>query len=147
MAFNPESIWYEDSKEAETEIFYMCATAEQDNPNQLDISGLKDDNARANYLVGLLKASAYKFEVSCPTVSVSETTMTVDYFTNARVLSASAESLLSLGNNVNIKLTSKTFIAVAIAVVIVSLLLIVYYRLSALAIIATSLGTLFITLV
>ena len=147
MAFNPESIWYEDSKEAETEIFYMCATAEQDNPNQLDISGLKDDNARANYLVGLLKASAYKFEVSCPTISISESTMTVDYFANARVLDASAESLLSLGNNVNIKLTSKTFIAVAIAVVIVSLLLIVYYRLSALAIIATSLGTIFITLV
>ena len=147
MAFNPESIWYEDSKEEETEIFYMCATAEQDNPNQLDISGLKDDNARANYLVGLLKASAYKFEVNCPTISVSESTMTVDYFTNARVLEASAESLLSLGNNVNIKLTSKTFIAIAIAVVIVSLLLIVYYRLSALAIIATSLGTLFITLV
>ena len=147
MAFNPESIWYEDSKEEETEIFFMCATAEQDNPNQLDISGLKDDNARANYLVGLLKASAYKFDVSCPTVSVSESTMTVDYFVNARVLDASAESLLSLGNNVNIKLTSKTFIAVVIAVVIVSLLLIVYYRLSALAIIATSLGTLFITLV
>ena len=146
MAFNPESIWYEDSKEEETEIFYMCATAQQDNPNQLDISGLKDDNARANYLVGLLKASAYKFDVTCPTMSVSESTMTVDYFANARVLDASAESLLSLGNNVNIKM-SKTFIAIAIAVVIVSLLLIVYYRLSALAIIATSLGTLFITLV
>ena len=147
MAFNPESIWYEDSKEAETEIFYMCATAEQDNPNQLDISGLKDDNARANYLVGLLKASAYKFSVSCPTVSISESSMTVDYFVNARVLDASAESILSLGNNVNIKLSAKTFIAVAIAVVIVSLLLIVYYRLSALAVIATTLGTVFITLV
>ena len=146
MAFNPESIWYEDSKEEETEIFYMCATAQQDNPNQLDISGLKDDNARANYLVGLLKASAYKFDVSCPTVEISESSMTVDYFANARVLDASAESILSLGNNVNIKM-SKTFIAIAIAIVIVSLLLIVYYRLSALAIIATSLGTTFITLV
>ena len=146
MAFNPESIWYEDSKEAETEIFFMCATAEQDNPNQLDISGLKDDNARANYLVGLLKASAYKFDVSCPTVSIDESSMTVDYFVNARVLDASAESILSLGNNVNIKM-SKTFIAIAIAMVIVSLLLIVYYRLSALAIIATSLSTTFVTLV
>ena len=146
MAFNADSIWYEDSKEAETEIFYMCATAEQDNPNQLDISGLKDDNARANYLVGLLKASAYKFEVSCPTVAISETSMSVDYFANARVLEASAESLLSLGNNVNIKM-SKTFIAVAIAIVIISLLLVVYYRLSALAIIASTSGTAFVTLV
>ena len=144
MAFNPESIWYEDSKEAETEIFYMCATATEDNPNQLDISGLKDDNARANYLVGLLKASKYKFDVTCPTVNITESS--VDYYTNARVLVASAEPLLSLSNNVNIKM-SKTFIAVAIAIVIVSLLLIVYYRLSALAIIATTLGTTFITLV
>ena len=146
MAFNAESIWYEDSKEEETEIFYMCATAEQDNPNQLDISGLKDDNARANYLVGLLKASKYKYEVSCPLVEINESAMSVDYYANARVLTASAEPILSLGNNVNIKM-SKTFIAVAIAVVIISLLLVVYYRLSALAIIATSLGTLFVTLV
>ena len=147
MAFDVKQVWYEDSKEAETELFYMCATGQQDNPNQLDISGLKDNNARANYLVGLLKAPAYKFEVSCPTMNIDETSMTVDYFVNARVLDASAESLLSLGNNVNIKISAKTFIAVAIAIAIVSLLLIVYYRLSALAIIATSLGTLFITLV
>ena len=144
MAFNPESIWYEDSKEAETEIFYMCATAQEDNPNQLDISGLKDDNARANYLVGLLKANKYKFDVTCPTVNITESA--VDYYTNSRVLVASAEPLLSLGNNVNIKM-SKTFIAVAIAVVIISLLLIVYYRLSALAIIATTLSTTFVTLI
>ena len=144
MAFDPHNIWYPDSKEAETEIFYMCATAEADNPNQLDISGLKDNNARANYLVGLLKASKYTFEVTCPTVNITESS--VDYFTNARVLTASAEPLLSLGNNVNIKM-SKTFIAVGIAIVIISLLLVVYYRLSALAIIATTLSTAFVTLV
>ena len=146
MAFNADSVWYEDSKEEETEIFFMCATAEQDNPNQLDISGLKDDNARANFLVGMLKASKYKFDVSCPTVEISSSSMTVDYYTNARVLTASAEPILTLGNNVNIKM-SKTFIALAIAIVIVSLLLVVYYRLSALAMIATSLGTIFVTLI
>ena len=146
MAFNVDNVWYEDSKEEETEIYFMCATAEQDNPNQLDISGLKDDNARANFLVGMLKASKYKFEVTCPTVEISSTTMTVDYYTNARVLKASAEPILTFGNNVNIKM-SKTFIALAIAIVIVSLLLVVYYRLSALAMIATSLGTIFITLI
>ena len=146
MAFNSESIWYEDSKEEETEIFYMCATAKEDDQTQLDISGLKDDNARANYLVGMLKASKYQFDVSCPTVEISESSMSIDYFANARVLTASAEPILSLGNNVNIKM-SKTFIAIAIAIVIISLLLIVYFRLSALAIIATTLGTVFVTLV
>ena len=144
MAFNADSIWYEDSKEEETEIFYMCATADSENQNQLDISGLKDDNARANYLVGMLKASKYTFDVSCPTVSITESA--IDYYTNSRVLVASAEPLLSLSNNVNIKM-SKTFIATAIAIVIISLLLVVYYRLSALAIIATTLGTTFVTLV
>lgn len=144
MAFNVDNIWYEDAKKDETALFYMCATADKENQNQLDISGLKDDNARANYLVGMLKASKYEYEISCPTMNVSESG--IDYFENARVLSASAESILALGNNVTIKM-SKTFIATAIAIVIVSLLLVVYYRLSALAIVATSLGTLFLTLI
>ena len=144
MAFNVDNIWYEDSKEEETEIFFMCATAQEEDPKQLDISGLKDDNARANFLVGMLKASKYTFEVICPTVEI--TANSVDYYTNARVLTASAEPILTLGNNVNIKM-SKTFIAFAIAIVIVSLLLVVYYRLSALAMIATTLGTIFITLI
>ena len=144
MAFNPQNIWYEDSKEEETEIFYACAKADAENENQLDISGLEDENARANYLVGLLKASKYDFEVTCPSVNITKES--VDYFVNARVLTASAESLSSYGNNVNIKM-SKTFIAVAIAVLIISLLLVVYYRLSALAIISTTLATGFITLV
>jgi len=144
MAFNVDNIWYEDAKKDEDALFYMCATADSENQNQLDISGLKDDNARANYLVGMLKASKYEYEISCPTVNITEGG--IDYFTNARVLTASAEPILNLGNNVTIKM-SKTFIATLIAIVIVSLLLVVYYRLSAVAIIATSLGSLFLTLV
>ena len=144
MAFDASSIWYDKAKKDENAIAFYCATADPENENQLDISGLKDNNARANYLAGLLKASKYDYEISCPTVSISQSE--VDYYDNARVLSASAEPILSLGNNITIKM-SKTFIAAAIAVVIVSLLLVVYYRLSALAIIATSLGTVFVTLI
>ena len=144
MAFDVSKIWYEDAKKDETALFYMCATADKENPNQLDISGLKDNNARANYLLGMLKANKYEYDLTCPTVNISESG--VDYYTNAKVLSASAESLLKLGNNVTIKM-SKTFVATLIAIAIVSLLLVVYYRLSAIAIIATSLGSLFLTLV
>ena len=144
MAFNADNIWYEDSKEEETELFYMCARGKEDNQQELDISGLKDDNARANYLVQMLKASKYEFDISCPTATITESS--IDYFENAKVLSASSEALLTLGNNVNIKM-SKTFITIGIAVVIVSLLLIVYYRLSALGMIATTLGTVLLTLV
>ena len=149
MAFAASNIWYPEKKEEdnETRIFFTCASGQKDNPNQLDISGLKDDNARANYLLNMLKASKYDFEITCPTANISESTMSVDYFENARVLEASAERLLTLGNNVDIKVSSKTFIAIAIAIVIVALLLVVYYRLSALAIIVSTLGTLFITLV
>ena len=145
MAFDASNIWYDKAKKDENAIAYYCARGKEDDQTQLDISGLEDDNARANYLVGLLKASKYEFDLSCPTVNISETSG-IDYYTNARVLSASAEPILSLGNNIYIKM-SKTFIAFAIAIVIVSLLLIVYYRLNALAIIATTLGTLFVTLI
>ena len=144
MAFDASNIWYDKAKKDENAIAYYCARGKEDDKTQLDISGLKDDNARANYLAGLLKASKYKYEISCPTVNISE--QEVDYYSNARVLTASAEPLLSLGNNVNIKM-SKTFIATLIAVVIVSLLLVVYYRLSSLAIIASTLGTVFVTMI
>ena len=144
MAFDASNIWYDKAKKDENAIAYYCARGKEDDKTQLDISGLKDDNARANYLVGLLKASKYEYEISCPTVNISE--QEVDYYTNARVLSASAEPLLSLGNNINIKM-SKTFIAAIIAIVIVSLLLVVYYRLTSLAIIVSTLGTVFVTMI
>ena len=146
MGFDAENIWYTESKEKHTEIVFMCATADKENNNQLDISHLKDDNARANYLVNMLKASKYDFDITCPTVNISEESKTIDYYENARILAASGESLLNVGNNINIKLNSKTFIATAIAIVIVSLLLVVYYRLTSLAMIATTLGTMFLTL-
>lgn len=144
MGFDAENIWYEDSKEEKTEIFFVCANAKEDDKTQLDISKLKDDNARANYLLNMLKASKYEFELSCSSTNISKEGF--DYYTNARVLTASGESLIDLGNSANIKM-SKTFIATAIAVVIISLLLVVYFRVNALAMIATSLGTLFLTLV
>ena len=144
MGFDAENIWYEDSKEKQTEIFFVCAKAKEDDNTQLDISGLKDDNARANYLVNMLKASKYEFDLSCSSVNISKEGY--DYYKNARILSASGESLLDLGTIANIKM-SKTFIATAIAIVIIALLLVVYFRVNALAMIATSLGTLFLTLV
>ena len=66
----------------------------------------------------------------------------IDYYTNAQEVAPSMESLLSFGNNVNIKL-SATLISTLIAFVIISILLIVYYRINAVAIIATTLGSLF----
>lgn len=147
LAFSSEAIWNPDSKEAETELFYMCATGKESNPNELDVSGLKDDNERANYLENMLKAKKYSFEISCPTAQVFQNGQNpIDYFENARVLSASAETLVSYGSNSIINFKSKTFVATMVAVLIVSLLLVVFYRLTALGMIVTTLSTLFLTL-
>lgn len=143
-----DSLWNPDSKEKETELIYMCASVKPDNPNELDTSGLRDQNDRANYLVNMLKAKKYSFEVTCPTATVSAGTSgqsSIDYFENARVLTPSAEKLVGLSTNKIIDYKSKTFIASMIAIAIVALLLVVFYRLSALAMVSTTLGTLFIT--
>ena len=142
MAFDADNIWYD---EDETKISYMCAHGTAEDAKQLDISGLETENAKANYLMNMLQASKYDYELSCPTVEISKASG-VDYYKNARVLSASAEPIISLGNNINIKM-SATFIASIIAIIIVSLLLIVYYRISAIAMIASTLAVVFVTLI
>ena len=107
MAFN-DNPWNPDSKEEKTELMYMCATGKEDNPSELDVSGLKDDNDRASYLSNMLKASKYDFEITCPTATVTKEA--VDYFDNARVLDASAEKLIGFDANAVINFKSKTFI-------------------------------------
>lgn len=141
MSFISDNIWYEKSKEEKTEIAFYCATANSEG--QLDISGLKNDNVRANYLLNMLHSPAYEVNVTCPTRNVTQ--QGIDYYTNSTEVEPSAESLLVLGSNVNIAM-SATFIASIIAVIIVALLLIVYYRINAIAMIATTASTLFITL-
>lgn len=151
LAFGKESIWNPDSKEAETELFYMCAEGTEENPNELDISGLESFNERASYLLNMLKANEYEFEISCPSAIVTNTPskgeFATDYFTNARVLDASGEKLFGIDANSIINVKSKTFISSCVAIVIVSLLLVIFYRLAALGMIATTLGTLFVALI
>lgn len=151
MAFGKDSIWNPNSDEEETELYYMCAEAKADNENELDISGLKDFNDRALYLQNMLKANEYDFEISCPSALVNKTPdadkFSVDYYTKARVLNASAEKLFGLDADSIINVKSKTFVASVVAVVIISLLLVIFYRLSALAMISTTIATLFITLI
>lgn len=141
MRFFSTSIWYEKSDEEHTEIQFICGSANENG--DYDLTKLKDANTQANYYLNMLKASKYDVEVSCPTRNVTSTE--IDYYTNALDVNPSMESLLVFGNNVNIKL-STTLIATLVAFVIVSLLLVVYYRLNAIAIIATSIGSLFLTI-
>lgn len=141
MSFYSGSIWYEKSDEEETEIAFICGSADENN--QYDLSGLKDANAMANFLLNMLQAKKYSYSISCPTRNVSESG--VDYYENATDVAPSAESLVTLGSNINIRM-STTLIATLVAFVIVSLLLVVYYKLTALGVVATTTGTLFLTL-
>lgn len=151
LAFGKDSLWNPDSDEAETELFYMCAEGTEENPNELDVSGLESFNERASYLINMLKANEYDFEISCPTAIVTNNPgkgeFATDYFTNARVLEASGEKLFGIDANSIINVKSKTFISSCVAIVIISLLLVIFYRLAALGMIATTLGTLFISLI
>lgn len=145
MSFNHANLWKQtdDEDEKETELSFICAQA--DTSGQLDVSGLKDFNQQAEYLLNMLKAPAYDVEILCPTRNVTKDGG-VDYYENSSILPASVETLVSADSNVTIA-RSATFIATLVAIVIVSLLLVVYYRINALAMVATTLGTLFITLI
>ena len=140
MEFSHKNIWYEKSKEEHTEIQYLCGTADEEG--NYDLSNLKYANLRARYLMNMFNASSY--ELSITNVYVNETESKINY--NYNLIPATNENLLVLGSDVNIAL-STTLISTLIALAIVSLLLVVFYRLSAIAVIANTVGTVFLTYV
>ena len=140
MEFSHKNIWYEKAKEEHTEIQYLCGTADEEG--NYDLSNLKYANLRARYLMNMFNASSY--ELSITNVYVNETASKINY--NYNLIPATNENLLTLGNDVNIAL-STTLISTLIALAIVSLLLVVFYRLSAIAVIANTVGTVFLTFV
>ena len=140
MEFNSKSIWYEKSSEEHTELQYLCGTA--DSEGNYDLKNLKFANLKATYLKNMFNAS--KFELDVKALYVNETASNISY--NYNVVSPTGENLLVLGSDVNLAM-STTLIATLIALAIVSLLLVVFYRLSAIAVIANTVGTIFLTYV
>ena len=90
----------------------------------------------------MFNASSYDLSVSY--VYVGETASGIAY--NYNQIKATNENLLLLGTDVNLAM-STTLISTLIALAIVSLLLVVFYRLSAIAVIANTVGTVFLTYV
>ena len=144
MKFEINNIWYPDEKNPETRIQYTCATA--DEQGQLNLAGLKDSNIQTDYLLNMLQAEKYDYKVTCPTMNVIEGSG-VDYLANSIKVNPQAESLVSFGSNIFVNVKSHTFIASVIALAIVTLLLVVFYRISALGMVATTVSTVFLTLV
>lgn len=140
MEFNNKHFWYENSKEEHSEIQYLCGTPDEEG--NYDLKNLKFANLKATYLKNMFNASKYEAEISTVYVTESASGITNNYNT----LQATNENLLVLGSDVNLA-WSTTLISTLIALAIVSLLLIVFYRWSALAVIANTVGTVFLTYV
>lgn len=140
MEFNNKHFWYESSKEEHTEIQYLCGTPDEEG--NYDLKNLKFANLKATYLKNMFNASKYEAEISTVYVTESASGITNNYNT----LQATNENLLVLGSDVNLA-WSTTLISTLIALAIVSLLLVVFYRWSALAVIANTVGTVFLTYV
>ena len=140
MEFSHKNIWYEKSDTEHSELQYLCGTA--DSEGNYDLSNLKFANLRATYLKNMFNASSYELSVSNVYVSESDSGITNNY----NQINATNENLLVLGSDVNIAL-STTLISTGIALAIITLLLVVFYRLSAIGVVANTVGILYLTLV
>ena len=140
MEFSSKHFWYEDSEEEHTEIAYLCGTA--DDQGNYDLNNLKFSNLKALYLKNMFNASSYDLVINNEYVSVSASGYTYNY----NQVKATNENLLVLSSDVDIAM-STTFISTMIALAIITLLLVVFYRLSAIAVVANTVGTVFLAYV
>ena len=140
MEFSSKHFWYEDSEEEHTEIAYLCGTA--DDQGNYDLNNLKFSNLKALYLKNMFNASSYDLVINNEYVGVSASGYTYNY----NQVKATNENLLVLSSDVDIAM-STTFISTMIALAIITLLLVVFYRLSAIAVVANTVGTVFLAYV
>lgn len=140
MQFNSKSIWYEDSSEEHTELQYISGTANEEG--SYDFSNLKFANLKARFLTNMFNASSYDVKVDALYVNEGATEITYNYNT----VKATTENLLVFSSDVNVAM-SITLISTFIAVAIISLLVIVFYRASAIAVIVNTLSSIYLTFV
>ena len=139
-SWNHENIWNPDSKEAETELRFLCGSA--NDSGEYDLTALKKANQQASFLLGMFNAKEYDVTVSN---KFKDVTVDGGIKYNYLTVSPSYEALVS-HNGADAKLAfSSTLKATLIGIVIVSLLLAMFFRLQSLAAIATTLLTLFLT--
>lgn len=135
MSFSTSSIWKNDDH---NELQFVVGT--MNSENQYDLTALKSANIRARYLMNTFNASDYKVNVKA--LYVNESAGGVVY--NYNTVKATHESLLSFSNDVNVAM-SVTLISTLIAIAIVSLLVAVFFRISAVAVVCNTLGSAFLT--
>ncbi|MCI6329483.1 MAG: hypothetical protein MR775_01480 [Erysipelotrichaceae bacterium] len=140
-SFVSSNIWYREGlkDDAEpTEIQYLCGFANSDG--EYDVSKLKEANELATYLVNMFNASKYEYQVENLFVTQSNSGVT----NNNILVPSTAENLLVFGNSVNVA-WSTTLIATIVAIVISFLILVMFYRVTSLGIVANTSSTLLLT--
>ena len=139
-SWNHENIWNPDSKEAETELRFLCGSANEQG--EYDLTALKKANQQASFLLGMFNAKEYEVEV---TNKFKDVTADGNIQYNYLTVPASYEQLISFKGNDAKLAFSATLKATLIGIVIVSLLLAMFFRLQSLAAISTTLLSLFLT--
>ena len=140
LSFNSGSIWYPDSENEETELQFLCGFGTAEDATKYDVTKLRQANQLATYYVNMFNASAYDYDVV--DLFVTESASGVNY--NTIRSGATLENILVYGTDVNLA-WSATLYSSLLAIVIVSLILVYFYRLSALGIIANTVSSVYLT--
>lgn len=138
-SWNHENIWSTHSDEEETELSFLCGTANDEG--QYDLTALKKANQQASLLMALANASEYEVSVQNKFKDVTQSGMVYNYLKT----SPSYETLIDLSGNDAKLAFSATLKATLIGIVIVSLLLVMFFRLQSLAAVANTLLGIFFT--
>ena len=150
-SFVSDNIWYEEEKtinsnkkddeeKEPTELQLLCGFAEGEDASKYDTNKLSAANELATYYMNMFNASKYDVEVS--NLFVSESASGVA--NNSVRSDATIENLLVFGSDVDVRM-SATLIATLVAIGVIFLLLILFYRLGSLALAANSVATVFIS--
>lgn len=146
MQFVSDNIWYtDDLKEDEepSKLQFLCGYAKEGG-SDYDTDKLREANELATYLVNMLNAPAFTFADKNYTVENWFVSQSASGVTNNQITTQpTAESLLVFGTDINVRL-STTLIATFVAIAIVFLILVLFYRVAALGIIASVLGSTFL---
>lgn len=150
-SFVADNIWYKEEKttnkkdddeeeEEPTELQLLCGFAEGEDASKYDTKKLSAANDLATYYMNMFNASKYDVEVT--NLFVSESASGV---TNNTVRSdATIENLLVFGSDVDVRM-SATLIATLVAIGVIFLLLILFYRMGSLALAANTVASVFAT--
>lgn len=130
----------DEEEETPTELQLLCGFAEGEDSSKYDTKKLRQANELATFYTNMFNASKYDFEVENLFVIESASGVTSDTIRSE----ATIENLLIFGSDVDVKL-SATLIATFVAIGVVFLLMLLFYRVAAVGIAANTLGTVFVS--